>query len=135
MTSNEGVFALSKAAKERWMERLCAGSFAFMEAASLMKASGDPSKLQGLILEGKVLAFNYRGHQWFPKYQFVGEEIHPVMEQLLTIAREVAASDVDLALWMISNSSLFSKHDAPAAHLDDPTQVIEAAHLHFEALW
>ena len=57
------------------------------------------------------------------------------MEQLLTIAREAAASDVDLALWMITNTSLFSEQDTPAAHLHDPTQVIQAAHLHFEALW
>jgi hypothetical protein len=82
-----------------------------------------------------LLESNYAGHQWFPKYQFVGEHVRPVMEQLLTIAREVGAPDVDLALWMITSTSLFSEQDAPAAHLDNPAQVIQAAHLHFEALW
>lgn len=124
------------AGEKRWMQLLCDGSYTMAKAAELMSPSTpDPAQVLTRCREGETLAFEHEGELWFPKYQFARGSVLPVIPQLLTVARDAAATDTDLALWMIAPSSLFGNQGAPVAHLGNPALVVEAAHLHLEALW
>lgn len=133
---NSEELGRAEAAQERWMQRLCLGSFSLPEAAEVMDPSvPDMAQIAERSRQGSLLAFEYAGELWCPKYQFVGSEVLAVTPELVTIAREAGATDTDLALWIISPSSLFAEQDAPADHLDAPDKIVAAAHIHFEAIW
>lgn len=128
--------ARAEAAETRWMKLLCLGSYTLSETAELINpAAPDPAQIVGLSRDGKLLAFDYAGQVWCPKHQFAGGSVLPVIPQLLTVAREAGATDTDVALWMITQSALFAAQDTPADHLANAAQVVEAAHIHFEAVW
>lgn len=133
--NHDEALAVAKAAEERWMKQLCDHSYTRTEAEAFMGTFGlQPRKLQDLIRDGKVLAFSYSGVQWLPKCQFVNSQVLPVIAELLTIARDAGATESDLALWLLSPSTLLNS-GPPAAHLDNADAVVQAAHVHFEALW
>lgn len=116
------------------MKQLSNGSYTTTEAKSFLSTCGlQPPKLQDLIRDGKVLAFSYSGAQLLPKYQFADSQVLPVIAELLIIARDAGASDRDLALWLLNPSTLL-RPGPPVAHLDNPNAVLQAAHVHFEAL-
>ncbi|HEX9087661.1 MAG TPA: hypothetical protein VF867_09065 [Arthrobacter sp.] len=124
------------AAEMRWMELLCLGSYTPAGAAELMNPSEpDPACILALHRSGELLAFEYAGELWVPEYQFAGGTVLPVITQLVAVARGAGASDTDLCLWMDTGSTLLTGQGTPADHLADAAQVIEAAHIHFEAVW
>lgn len=132
----DDALALAEAAETRWMHLLWEGSHTLAEAAELLDPGApDPARAIALRHSGELLAFEYAGGPWFPKHQFIGGSVLPAIPQLLTVARDAGATDTDLCLWMITRSSLFAEQDTPADHLADAAQVVEAAHIHFEAVW
>ncbi|MGO4856289.1 hypothetical protein [Arthrobacter sp. 2MCAF14] len=134
--NHDEAMAHALAAKKRWMQLLCDGSYTLAETAELMDPSApDPARVLALRRSGGLLAFEYAGELWCPKYQFADGTVLPVIPQLLTVARDAGVTDTDLCLWMVNGSSLFYEQDTPADHLAKPAQVVGAAHLHFEATW
>jgi len=118
------------------MQLLCDGSYRLSEAAELLNPSApDPAQVLALSHDGKILAFEYGGGLWCPKYQFAGGTVLPVISQLLKVTRDAGATDTELSLWTISASSLFAEQDRPADHLSNAAQVVGAARTHFEAVW
>jgi len=53
------------------MQLLCDGSYTLAEIVELMEpAAPDPARVLALSRDGKILAFEYGGELWCPKYQF-----------------------------------------------------------------
>lgn len=59
----------------------------------------------------------------------------PAIPVLRELAQRNGIPPWDVALWMISPTSLFAAQDRPADHLSDPEQLLAAAHIAFEAVW
>lgn len=128
--------ARAQAVWRRWMERLCQGSYTLRAAAELMNSSApDAARVMRLNREGMLLAFDYAGEIWLPKYQFDGSEVRPVIARIISMARGAGVTDDETALWMVAPSSLFHQQDAPADHLDDEERLVRAGQLHFELEW
>lgn len=134
--NHDEAMAHTWAAEKQWMQLLCDGSYTLGGAAELMNPSTpDPAQFLALHRVGELLAFQHKGELWFPKYQFVGGAVLPVIAQLVAVARDAGATDTDLALWLVTESVLLTGHGTPAAHLAKAAQVVNAAHIHFEAAW
>ncbi|MDJ0354404.1 hypothetical protein [Pseudarthrobacter sp. PH31-O2] len=133
---HDEAVTLSLAAEKRWMQLLCDGSYTLAESAEQMNPGAlDPARVLTLRRSGELLAFEYAGEMWCPKYQFAGGTELRVVSQLLKVTRDVGAPDADLALFMVTQSSLFPTQDTPADHLAWAAQIVETAHIHFEAVW
>lgn len=134
--NHDEAIAHASAAEARWMRRLCLGSYTLSEAAEILSPlTPDPVRIVALSRDGHLLAFESEGELWFPEYQFADGRVLPVIPHLLKAARDAGTSDIELALWMISPSSLFAEQDAPAAHTGRPDRLMEAVRLEFQTFW
>lgn len=120
----------SVAALERWRSEVAKDTLGLQEVAELLDPQHpDPARVEQLVESGELFAVQHQGSRRFPRYQFSGPAVRDVIPELLALAKRNGIPSWDLALWMISGSSLFAAQDCPTDHLEDPEQLLAAARI------
>lgn len=136
MIPERNTYARSVAAQRRWQKEVANESLGIQEVAALLNPRHpDVARVSQLIESGEILAVPYEGSFRFRAYQFRGTTVSPAIPVLLELAKRNGIPPWDVALWMISPTSLFAAQDRPADHLRDPEQLLAAAHIAFEVVW
>jgi hypothetical protein len=85
---------------------------------------------------GRLIAIRRGGAMRFPGFQIdpVEQQIRPVIEDLIRIARDADVSEASLALWLCSPTG-YLDGDRPVDRLDRPEEVAKAAENAFGVEW
>lgn len=85
---------------------------------------------------GRLIAVRRAGGMRFPGFQIdpVEQQIRPVIEDLLRIARSADVSEASLALWLCTPTG-YLDGERPVDRLDRPEEVAEAAESAFGVEW
>lgn len=86
--------------------------------------------------KGRLIAVKRPGGLRYPGFQIDHREqqIRPVMEDLMRVARSAEISETSLALWMCSPTG-YLEGARPVDRLDQPQGVVEAARQAFNVEW
>lgn len=85
--------------------------------------------------EGNFLKVGDGSTALYPEFQFdKAGQVHPVIPQLISLAKNNDWSERSLILWLVTPTGYFDD-ESPANHLNEPERILAGAHSRFEQSW
>lgn len=103
--------------------------------AELLGGSGtNRNKAHQLAKEGKIIGVKRGRGTLYPGFEFDHGEVRPVIAEVVAIGRRNHWTDAHLLLWLASPNG-YLEGRVPARMMDDPGQILEAAHQDLAERW